>query len=851
MLGSRKAEVARTPRSNDDATDRRLRLLVGLVVVLATVPATLTVLAAVRDPRPVPTLLTLIAVTVAVVVANRVKVTIRIRSNATGTAWGEVPVLVGLVLIPAPWVILCAVAGATAVKLFNRVDLHKTAFAAAKETITAGTAAVVMTSLGPRPDLQNATLHVGAVVAAFLAMTIVDDLLFVPVVAVASRTPMTRLARRNWDIKLAGAAIRLALALVVIGVLALGGNPGLLIVVPPFVLCVHLWHTHRVRTRQERESWQRLAQATDELNIVELESVLTTAVTRAAELFSADEVEVELTAGRILRGNADGVDYDGPPQAIEPRPATTVTVGDLAAHDGSHHIGTLRLRFHGRVQLTEFEQYKFRTFASALSTAVRNAGAYAELGRIAQDHAFAAAHDPLTGLANRRFLLERTEQVLARRAGDGINALLLIDLNHFKEVNDTLGHTAGDQVLTEVARRLATAAGPDDLVARLGGDEFAVLLTGLSAPAVAQHRADLLLTAFDSTIEVDGMQLTVEASGGIALAPGSGGTTELLRRADIAMYQAKRSSQRTAVYLHTRDTADVGRLVLGGELSRAVARDEFAVDFQPLVDLGTGAAVAVEALARWHHPEHGDLDPRRFLQSVERSGHLPAFAASVLEHALTAVRRWTDAGFDLPVSVNVAARSLLDPDFPASVLDRLDRHGIPAGLLVLELTESLTVSQLDVVDRTLADLRDAGVRLALDDFGTGVCSLAALTRLPVHELKLDRSLVRTLDTAPAAAAVVRSTVDLARSLRLGVVAEGVESEPQRRTLWELGCNTGQGHLFARPADATGLLTALERGTGGRPGTFAAPLHDAGAVLRLSRPRRGNQRRHSSLPHLPA
>jgi EAL domain-containing protein (putative c-di-GMP-specific phosphodiesterase class I) len=327
---------------------------------------------------------------------------------------------------------------------------------------------------------------------------------------------------------------------------------------------------------------------------------------------------------------------------------------------------------------------------------------------------------------------------------------------------------------------------------------------------------------------------------------------ELLRRADVAMYQAKRSGQRTATYARARDTADVGRLALGGDLPRALTQHEFTVTFQPIVDLGSGEVVGAEALARWHHPDRGSLDPLRFLETVERSGLLPAFADAVLDQSLVAAGTWRDAGFDLPVAVNVSPRSLLDPRFPSSVVARLRAHDLPPDRLFLELTETLTISQLEVVDQVLAQLRDAGVRLALDDFGTGYSSLSVLSRIPVHELKIDRGFVREMETSAEAAAVIRSTLDLGRSLNLVVVAEGVESEPQRRALWEMGCTAGQGHLFARPMPSARLLAALHRGSGGRPGTLAPALHDEGSVIRLTPNRRaGGRNKGDRLPHLPA
>ena len=845
--------MATTNSSNDDATGRRLRLLIGLVVVLALGTAALTLWYADRHPQPAPDLITLLLLCAAVVVANRVLLLVRVRADWHGTTWSEVPVLVGLALAPAPWVMLCAGLGVAILKTATRVAPHKIVFGAAKEVITVATAGAVLAALRPAADAGEPWLYLGVVAVAFVAMAISDDLVFVPVIALASGTPVRQLIRTDWDIKLLGQLVRLAMTLLVVGILAFGGNILTLLVVPPTVICVHLWHSHRLRTREERRSWQRLAQTIDELNAVELGALLHSAVTRAALIFSADDAEVELRSGgspRLIRGTADDITYDGDPADATALPGTTVP-SELVAHDGSYRVGVLRLHFRGRVTLNEFEQYKLKTFASALCTAIRNATAYAELERIARVNAHAAMHDPLTGLPNRRALLDRGDDVLGHRPGDGMTALLLIDLNHFKEVNDTLGHTAGDLVLTEVAARLQDASRPGELVARLGGDEFAVMLTGLPTPAMAQHRAEQLLASMDRTIEVDGMHLTIEACGGIALAPGTGGVTELLRRADVAMYQAKRAGQRTANYAHARDTADVSRLMLGGELSRAVAEHEFIVDFQPIVDLGSGEVVSAEALARWHHPHHGNLNPMRFLETVERSGKLPAFAGAVLEQSLTAAVAWREAGFDLPVAVNVSPRSLLDPEFPGSVLDRLTRHGVPADRLVLELTETLTISQLEVVDRALGELRRAGVRLALDDFGTGVSSLALLSRVRVHELKIDRDFVTAVETSPEAAAVIRSTVDLARSLHLTVVAEGVESEPQRHALWELGCVAGQGHLFARPMSSARMLAALRRGTGGRPGTLASALHDAGSVVRLPRKGRSGGRGRSSLPHLPA
>jgi diguanylate cyclase (GGDEF)-like protein len=836
--------VTRRQSSNDDATGRQLWLLIGLVVVLASVAVAWSAVTA----GPMPSWLLLAGLVLSIAVANRTVIWMRIRSNRLGLSWTEVALMAGFVLVPVPWVILCTVVATGVSKLSSRLPAQKRLFAIAKEALVAAVAGAIFLLAGASVDgSAPPRVRLLTVAVATIAMWLVDEGLTLAVIALATRSRVDQMLRTNWELRATALVARYVVSVLVMSLLVFNRDARVLAIVPPVILCLHLWHAGRLRSREERKSWQRLAQTTDELNVVDLASVLHSAIEHASQLFSVDEAEIELHDGdgRTVRGAGGTVTYDGAPDPAE-RPGVIVPAR-LAGHDGSNPIGELRLRFRSTVRLTESEKYKLRTFASALYTAVRNARAYAELERISADNAHAAMHDPLTGLANRRKLFETAGDLFENRADDGIVALLLIDLNHFKEINDTLGHSAGDRVLCEVACRLQYVAQPDELVARLGGDEFALLFSRLPSPAMASHRAQIVLSALDEVIEVDGMQLTVEGAGGIALAPGTGGVQELVRRADVAMYQAKRSGNRTAVYVHSRDTADLTRLTIGSEVKRAVEREEFVVDFQPIVDLGTGEVVSAEALTQWHHtgPNHPAV-----LETVERSGQLAAFADAMLEQSLSAIGIWREAGFDVPVAVNVSPRSLLDPDFPEAVLTRLEHHHIPADRLVLELAETLTISQIDVVARTLTELRDAGVRLTLDNFGTGVSSLSVLSRIPVHQLKIDREFVAGVETSSEAAAVIRSTVDLARSLHLSVVAEGVESEPQRHALWELGCVAGQGHLFARPMRAGRMLATLRRGTGGRPGTLAGALHESGSVVRMPR-RRSTGNGRSSLPHLPA
>ncbi len=832
-------------RAVADETDRRLYATVGLVVVVGGL-FTGRALRTIADTPELqhPSWSRIACFVSMLILAATVLLQIRVKSSRIGVNTLDAVTLVGLALVPGPWQVVLTAAAVSTVWLCKRVPLIKVLFNAGKDTAMAGCAVLTVAAFGPL--ITDRSVNFPAVAAAAGAILVADELLAIPVIAMGTHTPVWKLFRTNLDVRVGGMLIRLLLA--TLALIGLAQRPTLVLLAPLVLICLQILSANQLRARAERDAWQKLAQTTDEFNEVDLDSVLTSAVARAAELFSPDEVEVHVAVpsvpDRLARGDAKKIKYDGPEAAAPTRPGEVIEI-PLESHDGSAAVGALRLRFFGKVTLTEREQLTLRTFAAALCTAIRNAVAFAEAERLSAQHEYAATHDSLTGLANRRQLYQIGAEVLDQPPSDGQIGLLLVDLNHFKEVNDTLGHVAGDRVLSEVGRRLASAAEPGDLVARLGGDEFAVLFLGLPAPAVAVPRSRAILATLDQPMEIDGMRLVIEASAGVALAPARGGIEELLRRADVAMYEAKRGSQPIALYARARDTADVGRLALTAELPRAVAEHEFAVNFQPIVDLATGEVIAAEALARWHHPDRGNLNPTRFLDSVERSGLLPAFSEAVLEQALRAASGWLAAGFQVPVAVNVSPRSLLDPTFPEGVADRLKRAGVAPEMLTIELTESLTLSQLDVVDEVLCTLRDLGVRLALDDFGTGYSSLATLARVPVHELKIDRAFVAAMDATSADAAVVRSTIELGRSLGLLVVAEGVESEEQRRRLWEQGCPAGQGHLFGRPMPVHRLIAALRRGYGGKPATLAAPLHDSAAVIRLPA-RRGTSQRQGEL-----
>ncbi|WP_406269329.1 bifunctional diguanylate cyclase/phosphodiesterase [Actinacidiphila glaucinigra] len=444
---------------------------------------------------------------------------------------------------------------------------------------------------------------------------------------------------------------------------------------------------------------------------------------------------------------------------------------------------------------------------------------------IAHARAEEQLRDPLTGLPNRQWLLERTWTALddAARSGERA-ALVLIDLDKFRSVNDTLGHMAGDRLLLQIADRLRLALPRGAEVARLGGDEFAVLLPTCDAPTHAQRIARALVAALSSPLSLDGLTLVLEASAGVAVYPDHADDAEgLLRRADVAMYQAKRDRSGVEVYESSRDGNTPDRLGLLGDLRRALDRGEVELHYQPKVRFD-GQVAGLEALVRWVHPERGRVSPEEFIAIAETSGLMPQLTEYVLESALGQVARWRAMGLDVPVAVNVSPRDVHSPGFAGAVAARLARHGVPPGALQLEITEHVLLEDPQRAADTMAGLTGHGVKMSLDDFGTGYSSLVHLRRLPVSELKIDRSFVARLSVDAEDAEIVRCTVDLAHSLGLLVVAEGVEDDETWERLRDLGCDAIQGWLVAAampPEEATAWLRLRGRSGWRRPAELEA------------------------------
>ncbi|MGN9839062.1 putative bifunctional diguanylate cyclase/phosphodiesterase [Nonomuraea sp. H19] len=423
---------------------------------------------------------------------------------------------------------------------------------------------------------------------------------------------------------------------------------------------------------------------------------------------------------------------------------------------------------------------------------------------VRRDHQ--ALHDELTGLPNRKMLIVSTEEALAEARQDERVGLFLLDLDRFKEVNDTMGHPVGDRLLQLVSHRLTHSVRPGDVVARLGGDEFAVLLPSIRDTHAAREVAARLRAALTEPVRLEGMTFDVDASVGIALYPDHAPDFELLlQRADVAMYLAKEGRTGVELYQPDKDRNSPERLTLLGDLRRAIDNGELRLHYQPKVRLGSGAVQGVEALLRWRHPVHGAIAPSEFVPLAEQSYLMRQLTAFVIDTALEQTARWWHTGLEVPISVNISARDLLDSALPERLEAGLTRYGLPPTAIQLEVTERILTGEQAYTQETIKALSTLGVPLALDDFGTGYSSLIRLQRLAVSEVKIDASFVHRIAESQDDDRIVRSIVDLVRSLGLRSVAEGVESDEVALRLAEMGCDVGQGWLFGHPmpaADAT-------------------------------------------------
>jgi diguanylate cyclase (GGDEF)-like protein len=421
---------------------------------------------------------------------------------------------------------------------------------------------------------------------------------------------------------------------------------------------------------------------------------------------------------------------------------------------------------------------------------------------------YLATHDTLTGLLNRDAFMRLLAQTIRNSPQDPF-AVVLLDLNRFKDINDTLGHAVGDRVLAEVGKRLSDSIGDEGRVARLGGDELVILAPSAHSPEKIETLCARMQACLGRAILMGGVELDLTASMGAALYPQDARTpAELLRCADIAMYCAKGDLRSYSRYSKRVDSFTPEMLALKSELAKALREGGLSVVYQPKVRLYDGALVGVEALSRWIHPTLGSVPPSEYVQLVESTELIHSLTQSVLQSAVDQIARWLLAGYDVPVSVNISANNLLDHNFVERLDDILQAAGVPAHLLELEMTESAVMRHPDTMLRRLHEIRELGVPLAIDDFGTGYASLSYLKRLPVCALKIDRTFVSNLDSDEADQRIVRSSIQLAHGFGMTVVAEGVESEPVAELLRQYRCDQAQGFHFGRPQAAVELERSL-------------------------------------------
>jgi diguanylate cyclase (GGDEF)-like protein len=486
-----------------------------------------------------------------------------------------------------------------------------------------------------------------------------------------------------------------------------------------------------------------------------------------------------------------------------PQQVGTELVGDgllapLRLSEGT--VGTLLVgaRLSDVEPFDQDDEQIFATLAAHAEVALRNHTLVERLRLEVRDREHEALHDGLTSLPNRTALDLELRRAVEQRGRQAV-AVMIIDLDRFKDVNDTLGHHQGDVLLELVAARIAGATRADAFVARLGGDEFAVVVPMCSSSLDAVRVAERIESALADPFEVAKLTIDVGASIGIAMSPEHGDDADtLLQRADVAMYGAKRGPRSIEVYDANIDHYSPVRLAMAAELRLAIEHEELLVEYQPKADLRTGAVVGVEALARWHHPVHGYVPPDTFIAIAEGSGLIRSLTVLVLQIALRQNRLWRDEGRVLTTAVNLSTRSLLDETLPGTILHLLEQNDLPPSALTLEITEGTIIADPPRTIGVLNRLSAMGISLSIDDFGTGYSSLSYLKRLPVDEIKIDKSFVINMAGDENDAVIVRSTIELGRNLGLTVTAEGVESGAVWQALANLGCHQVQGYFLSRP-----------------------------------------------------
>ena len=491
------------------------------------------------------------------------------------------------------------------------------------------------------------------------------------------------------------------------------------------------------------------------------------------------------------------------------------------ASENQELVGRLNSENERREELIRLRTVEIRQTNAALEREIKVRKQVEEaLRRQERSLRHLAHHDALTGLPNRLLMSDRLAHAIrkAHRTGEGL-AVIFIDFDHFKEINDSLGHSVGDQLLVAIAERLRHLLREEDTVARLGGDEFVVIAEQLQAALDASSIAEAIRSAFTEPLQVAERDLCVTTSIGISLYPADGSDAEtLLRNADAAMYRAKAEGRNDYRFYAVDMTEKAqARIAMEGNLRRALERREFELLFQPILDLASGGIVGAEALIRWNHPSQGILLPDSFIPVAESTGQIDRIGAWVLHEVCARLSQWRDLGIgDTRVAVNLSGRQLLHGDLVGTMRNCIRQSGVDPRLIELEITEGYLIQRPEVCRTTLDKLRAMGVQIAIDDFGTGYSSLSYLKQFPISKIKIDRSFVRDIRLDPNDQAIVTAIIALGRSLGLGLVAEGVESEEQASFLAALGCDEVQGYLYSKPLSAAAFVHYWQSAHGAAP-----------------------------------
>lgn len=794
------------------------------VLAAAVITASLGVLLPAAPPpgSPLSALAGVGAAALGVAAAQLARLWFRVGRGSVSVSWGEAAFILGFALAPPGWLPFATLTGATGAWLLNswldgRRPLHDSVHLAASLSLGAAGGAAVAEAVAGGAALDSARMQV-ALVAGALTYLLVTLALAVLTLVLHRDAPIGHIIGRALHAK--GPMVVGNLLVGMAALFVLLHEPLWLLAFPPALWLLQRTYRYHLRAGDESRIWEAFARATAGLSGSGEAEVADAGLRGALDVFGARRVEIEVHApgGAHRRYVRDAPGRDA---AAEGRPGTVITRSMTV---GGNRVGELTVWPADPAPPVIRDGLVVSAYGDALAGALHDAAARRQLtdlqARVARDD----VRDVVTGLANRGALLADTDRILRDTDTRRHVGMLLLDLNAFREVNDTLGHRSGDEVLSIVAGRLTDLAREGELVARIGDDEFAVFLPAVATltdsaalretallPA-AVRRARELVEQIGHPMEVAEVRLSVEAAVGVVVSrAGCCDATELVRRAGQALQQAKELRIGVATYDGGRDASSTDQLALLADLHDALAADDqIVLALQPAVDLETSAPTGVEALTRWEHPRRGTLSPGDFIGTVEHSDLLAPFTRYVLDRSLAAAANWSAAGIDLPVSVNISARSLLDATFPAQIGDLLRRHRLAPAQLVLEITESIAVSDQAIVDEVLAALREMRVGVSVDDFGTGFSSLAFITRVKVDELKVDRSFVDRMIELTAAEAVVRGAVELGARLGARVVAEGVETAEQRAALLALGCTVAQGYYFCRPLPADKIVAALRQ-----------------------------------------